>query len=113
MVADDNGCFVSEANVLVRITKRYTADVPDAFTPNNDGINDIIYVNGLGIKEMKEFKIFNRWGELVFETTDITQGWDGTYKGQPQPVETYTYFVLVETWADEILPGKGHIQLMR
>src|SRR5690606_25210461 len=55
-------------------------DVPSGFSPNGDGVNDIVYVRGFSIKEM-DFKIFNRWGELVFESYNQENGWDGTYKG--------------------------------
>jgi len=59
-------------------------DVPNAFTPNGDGINDKVFVRGYGINKMT-WRIYNRWGEMVFETIDKGQGWDGTYKGTIQP----------------------------
>lgn len=77
-------------------------DVPNAFSPNGDGFNDIFYVRGAGVTEL-EFRIYNRWGELVFETNDIaivcndlancieTKGWNGTYKNEKQEMDVYVY----------------------
>ena len=55
--------------------------VPNGFSPNGDGQNDVLYVRGGGVTEMS-WVIYDRWGEKVFETTDPKQGWDGTYKGK-------------------------------
>jgi gliding motility-associated-like protein len=65
-------------------------DVPNAFTPGRFGTNGIVKVQGFGIGSL-DWKIYNRWGELVFKTTDRKQGWDGTYKGVLQPMDVYTY----------------------
>lgn len=68
--------------------------IPNAFTPNNDGINDILFV--LGNDECCKFevlKIFNRWGEKVFETNDINIGWDGTHHGQLVDIGVFVYFL--------------------
>jgi gliding motility-associated-like protein len=67
-------------------------DVPNAFTPNGDGVNDFVKVKGYGIGKM-DWKIYNRWGALVFWSTDIKSGWDGRYKGAMQPQEVYTYIL--------------------
>ncbi len=87
-------------------------DVPNAFTPNNDGINDKIFVRGFGIKKMV-WRIYNRWGTLVFETSDRTQGWDGTYKGGLQPKEVYHFVLDVEYSDDTKYQKKGDITLLR
>jgi gliding motility-associated-like protein len=84
----------------VHIEPKASVDVPTAFTPNGDGINDIIYVDGWGIRKLNYFRIYNRWGELLFESNDIKIGWDGTYKGVPQNMETYVWQVSVETYAE-------------
>jgi len=86
--------------------------LPTAFTPNGDGENDILYVRGAAIKTL-DLKIYNRWGQLVFETTDQKIGWDGTFNGQPQPIEAYAY-VLHATFIDgsaKLL--KGNVTLLR
>jgi gliding motility-associated-like protein len=85
----------------VFIDPQTSVDVPTAFTPNGDGTNDVIYADGWGIKKLNYFKIYNRWGQLVFESNDIKVGWDGTYNGVPQNMETYIYQVSVETYLDK------------
>lgn len=66
--------------------------VPNAFTPNGDGENDIMFVRSSVVEELV-FRIYNRWGELVFETTDINQGWDGTFKGKLSDPDVYDYYL--------------------
>ena len=87
-------------------------DVPNAFTPNNDGVNDKVFVRGFGIKRIS-WKIYNRWGALVFETIDRTFGWDGTYKGVLQPTEVYHYVLDVEYSDNTRFHKKGDITLLR
>ncbi|SHF88294.1 gliding motility-associated C-terminal domain-containing protein [Cnuella takakiae] len=66
--------------------------VPDVFTPNGDGINDVIKPVLPGIVQFKSFKVFNRWGNLLYETREAGKGWDGRYLGALQPTETYLWF---------------------
>ncbi|MCP4441007.1 MAG: T9SS type B sorting domain-containing protein, partial [Aureispira sp.] len=66
--------------------------VPNAFTPNNDGQNDILYVRGANIRELY-FAIYDRWGEKVFETTSLDIGWDGTFKGKTLPPDVFGYYL--------------------
>ncbi len=113
-ITDDVGCFEVTSTYEFEIKPITTIDVPTAFTPNGDGENDVIYVNGFGIKKLIEFKIYNRFGQLVYESADISQGWDGYYRGELQPIETYVYFTSVETWLDgEILTKKGSFNIIR
>lgn len=87
-------------------------DVPNALTPNGDGINDKVFVRGFGIIKML-WRIYNRWGALVFQTSDKTQGWDGTYKGSIQPTEVYHYVLDVEYSDNTKYSKKGDITLLR
>jgi gliding motility-associated-like protein len=113
-LADVMGCFTAQSTFTVEVKPLSSVDVPTAFTPNGDGVNDVVYVAGWGIKKLNYFKIFNRWGELVFETDDITVGWDGTYKGVPQNTETYVYEVSVLPYIDnKPLTKKGAVKLLR
>ncbi|MAY84782.1 MAG: hypothetical protein CMP59_11685 [Flavobacteriales bacterium] len=112
-ISDSLGCFSITDTILVEVVEEFTLDVPQAFSPNGDGVNDIIYVKGWGLKELIAFKIYNRFGELVFEGTEFDQGWDGTYNGKDQMVETYVYTVEAETYAGEVLTKKGNITLIR
>jgi gliding motility-associated-like protein len=87
--------------------------VPTTFTPNGDGNNDIIYVKGWGIKDLISFQIYNRWGELVFETSELSEGWNGFYKDVLQNNDVYTYKVVAMDYFDKQQELQGHINLMR
>lgn len=86
--------------------------VPNAFSPNGDGVNDFVFVEGKGITELT-FRIYNRWGEKVFETHDQSVGWNGYYKGVLQEVEVYTYTVEATFINGQTIPLKGNITLLR
>lgn len=87
-------------------------DVPTGFSPNGDGINDFVYVKGYGISKMT-FRIFNRWGEKVFESTDKSVGWDGRYKGVIQEMEVYGYTLSVDFFDGSKTFKKGNITLLK
>lgn len=99
-IQDNMGCFKTTNTFSIHIEPLSSVDVPTAFTPNGDGINDIIYVDGWGIKKLNYFRVYNRWGQLLFESNDIKIGWDGFFNGAPQNMETYVYQVSVETYID-------------
>ncbi len=88
---DSNGCR-GEDTVRIIVKDDCEFFIPDAFTPNGDQENDVAYLEGFCIDEI-EWKVFNRWGELVFETTDRKIGWDGSFQGKPAEVGSYA------TWA--------------
>lgn len=87
-------------------------DVPNAFTPGRFGKNAIIKVEGFGIGTMN-WKIFNRWGQIVFATSDRHQGWDGTFKGVLQPMDVYTYTLDVQFTDGKKYVKTGDITLLR
>lgn len=91
-VIDANGC-VDSILATIEYSNCCIVFVPDAFTPNNDGINDIIHVRVKGDFDLEVFAIFNRFGELVFETSDLSQGWNGIHKGAIQDLGTYNYYL--------------------
>jgi len=86
--------------------------VPSGFTPNGDGKNEIIRVVGQGIKEL-DFKIFNRWGQLVFATVEKGKGWDGTLAGKPQPAGTYVYVVRIKMNTGQVKEKRGTVTLIK
>jgi gliding motility-associated-like protein len=93
VITDSLGC--SDAITLeVVVQMDYYFYVPTGFTPNGDRVNDYFLVKGLGIEGM-ELQIFNRWGNLIYTSTDITQGWDGTIGGEPAQAGAYSYRVLL------------------
>ena len=87
-------------------------DVPNAFSPNGDGKNDEVRVRGFGIGKMM-FRIYNRWGQVVFQSTDPNQGWDGRFKGTIQPMDVYAYTLDVQFTDGTKKTKKGDITLLR
>jgi gliding motility-associated-like protein len=112
VVSVDNRCFTVTDSIMVFVIIDFHLEMPDAFTPNGDGVNDVIHVKGKNIDEVLEFKVFNRWGNIVFETSDIDKGWDGTLNGKKLPSDTYTYFIRALTNHDYEISRKGTIILL-
>ncbi|MBA3665389.1 MAG: gliding motility-associated C-terminal domain-containing protein [Bacteroidetes bacterium] len=86
--------------------------IPNTFTPNSDGHNDLFIVRGLKVQEVY-FAVYNRWGEMVFETTDKTKGWDGIYKGRPADVGVFGWYLRVKCFNGEETFRKGNVTLIR
>ncbi len=86
--------------------------VPNAFSPNKDGWNDILYVRGDCIKTM-DLVIHDRWGNKVFESTNINYGWDGTYKNQAENTATFAYYLHASLQDGTVVDKKGNITLVR
>lgn len=108
-----NGLICTDTFVL-RTTPIIDAllDVPNVFTPGKFGENGIVYVRGFGIEKMI-WRIYNRWGELVFTSTNKLDGWNGYYKGKLQPTDVYTY-TLDATFIDgNVVKKTGDITLLR
>ncbi|MEX2588616.1 MAG: gliding motility-associated C-terminal domain-containing protein, partial [Chitinophagales bacterium] len=95
----------------IEVLKESVVFVPNAFTPNGDGINDLFKVYGTRIESMR-LQIFNRWGEMIFETNEIDKGWDGTYKGEKLPAGLYVY-ILRGVAANEFVKEVGKVSLLR
>ena len=89
--------------------------LPNAFTPNNDGKNDVLRLRSNFLSELTEvdFFIYNRWGEEMFRTTDATIGWDGTHRGEQLPPDVYGFYLRVLCPNGEELIQKGNITLLR
>ena len=87
-------------------------DVPNAFTPGRFGVNSTVNVRGFGITKMS-WKIYNRWGQLIFQSTSKGIGWDGTYKGKLQPLDVYGYTLDAEFSDGKKLRKTGDITLLR
>ncbi len=86
---------------------------PTAFSPNGDNINNEALIIHKGIKKLIKLQIFNRWGELVFDTTDLNQGWDGKFKGIDQPVGVYQYMYELEDVYSNKISKQGNLTLIR
>lgn len=122
-VVDSNGC-VANASITVFITVTRQVYIPNAFSPNGDGINDFlgVYAGPFRIREIKEFRIFDRWGEQVFHRENIpdpenmldeTNAWDGTFDGEPMDPGVFIYYILIE-FADGVEEAfQGDFTLLR
>lgn len=86
--------------------------VPTAFTPNNDGVNDIFQVKSGAITEL-EFAIYDRWGEKLFETTDLQAQWDGKYKGKPLEPQVLVYYIRARCLDNREFKDKGNITILK
>jgi len=112
-VIDSNGC-INLDTVIITVIANGHIDIPTGFTPNGDGINDIFGVLGnIDLINQLDLKVFNRWGQLVFESKNPSQGWDGTYKNKPQEIGTYVYLANVLYTDGTIDDLKGNVTLIR
>jgi gliding motility-associated-like protein len=111
--SDTLGCFENTYTYNVEVEPLFSVDAPTAFTPNGDGDNETFMVDGWGIKELLELRIYNRWGELLYTTSDLNSGWDGFYKGKLQNMETYIFQASILWYNDEIGEAKGNFKLLR
>jgi gliding motility-associated-like protein len=108
---DGVGCSASDS-IKILVEPIGTVAFPTAFSPNGDGNNDIFSAIGTGAKQFN-LKIFNRWGELIFENNNFSSGWDGTYKGVPQPLDVYIYLAQITLQNNQTLALKGSLTLVR
>jgi gliding motility-associated-like protein len=86
-------CFMRNEEFPIEVIIDFYIKAPDAFSPNGDMNNDVFSLETKNIHEIKEFKIYNRWGDLVFETTRLDEGWNGRVKGKIQNIDTYAFYV--------------------
>jgi len=113
-VSDVDGCTGMDS-VLIKVIDCDASDifVPNAFSPNGDGKNDVLHVRGPDcITEMK-FTVFDRWGEMVFETTSPVEGWNGIYQGKMEDTGVYVYYLRASLLNGTTLTRKGNVTLMR
>lgn len=88
--------------------------VPNAFTPNGDGLNDILYVRGTSLLDIRIFRIFSRNGDLVFESNTMSKGWDGTFQGKPVNGDVFVYYVEAPCPATgNLIQKKGNVTIIR
>jgi len=95
-IVSDQGCKVTDT-LLVKVNGSGPAGVasdlfvPNAWTPNGDGVNDRLFPLTENVTKLNYFRVFNRWGQLMFETSTIGDGWDGVFNGKPMMMDTYTW----------------------
>jgi len=112
-VSNAQGCFDTDT-INVRLFKT-DPDllVPTAFSPDNDGLNDIFRPIVIGMKSLNAFRVYNRWGQLMFSTTQVNNGWDGTFKGAPQSAGTFVWEAEGVTYLGRKIKKKGSVILIR
>jgi gliding motility-associated-like protein len=106
------GANFNDDAFILAVTEGILTFVPQIFSPNSDGVNDILYVEGRKIQELK-FYIYNRWGEKVFETNDKNIGWDGFHRGKDSQSGVYVYYLEAEIEDYGPHKQKGNITLVR
>ena len=99
---------------MVLIDADLTGDIyiPTAFSPDGDGVNDKLYVYGNGLEEI-HLMVFNRWGELVFETTDQNQGWDGNLRGKALNPAVFIYVLSATNVEGQKIKLRGNVTLVK
>lgn len=113
MLIASNAYGCSDTTIKTLITEdAFNIFIPNSFTPNKDSRNDVLYVRGKSVQAVF-FRLYNQWGQLLFETDDLGKGWDGTFNGMEQPVGVYVYYCdAVSKWNEKIAK-KGSITLLR
>lgn len=109
---DAAGCRNIDS-VVVAIDFRAPTFIPNAFTPNGDGVNDVFGLQHLRSQRLLDFRIFNRWGNLVFQTQDAKEGWDGTFQNAPADPDVYYYLIEIAYPDDYRETFKGDVLLVR
>lgn len=108
----DAGCR-GEGFVTIRVYAGPELYVPTAFTPNGDGRNDLFFPYPVGVKKLDYFRVFNRWGQMIFSTSTPGAGWNGVAAGQDQPAGVYIWQVQAVMDGDIIIRKQGTVTLVR
>ncbi len=109
---DKTGCMDS-SKVTITVDYHDNDFIPSAFTPNGDGQNDVFKISHLRYTKLVEFSIYNRWGQRVFHTDDMTKGWDGHFDGEPQDMGVYNYLIITAQTDGSNKTYKGTVTLIR
>ncbi len=113
-VTDKYGCFTIDSSFSVFVEDEYSFIIPNAFSPNADGLNDVFRFYTKGIEELVFFGIYSRWGELLYEFDSIDDGWDGTYRGRPWKTNSkLVYKGQLKKYTGELVDVGGFIVLVR
>jgi len=111
-VYTEEGCFATD-DIHLRFIVGPDIYIPTGFSPNGDGLNDIFRPLPVGIVQMDFFRVFDRWGKMMYSNTEYMKGWDGTFSGQPAPVGTYVWLVQGKDIHGNTLLRKGTVTLVR
>ena len=113
-----HGCTASDTVTIYLFCDKNQVYIPNSFTPNGDGQNDVFYPRGSGISNIKTFRIYNRWGELMFERqnisiNDVSNAWDGSYNGSAPHPDVYVYLIDAVCDTGEPIFIKGDVTIIR
>ena len=111
-IKSEYGCE-GDDSIIVRVVANPSYFVPNAFTPNGDGKNDLLRPRAVGYRNAEYFRVFNRFGEMVHDSKDFEVGWDGMYKGEKADIGTYYYMIKLTNRFGAIETSKGDVILMR
>jgi gliding motility-associated-like protein len=116
--SNDGGCVKSDDITITSVCNNGNFFIPNTFSPNGDGTNDIFYVRGKGLNLIHSLTIFNRWGQAVFQKRDFapndpSAGWDGKINGKPADLDVYVYIVEIICENSSIIPYKGNVALIK
>lgn len=111
-VSNEAGCKAS-ASITVETVNPPQYVVPNAFSPNGDGVNDSFRIINSGSIQAINMRVYNRWGNKVFETTDLNEGWNGRVKGRDSSVGTYVFYAELTLSNGEVIELKGNVTLVR
>ena len=112
IVKDIAGCLGYDT-IWIKAFNKIKYYIPNAFSPNGDGLNDVFRPIPVGIASTELFRIFNRYGELVFETSQWMKGWDGMWKGRTQPLGNYVWILKGKDLNGNVIEMKGNVMLVR
>ncbi|MBS1566673.1 MAG: gliding motility-associated C-terminal domain-containing protein, partial [Bacteroidetes bacterium] len=117
-VTNAGGCINSDKMTIFVFCDNANLFMPDLFSPNGDGQNDYFYPRGRGLYTIKQLRIFNRWGELVFERTgfrpnDEKMGWNGLHGNRPAPADVYVYYIDIICENGTQTTYAGNVMLLR
>ncbi|QHS61364.1 lectin-like domain-containing protein [Chitinophaga agri] len=111
-VTSPQGCIALDT-INVKVYAGPEFYVPSAFSPNNDGLNDVFRAISPGVPELDFFCVWNRWGQEVFRTQSLSTGWDGSYKGQQMPAGTYVWMIQGTDYTGRMFNRKGTVTIVR
>ncbi|MEP7317867.1 MAG: gliding motility-associated C-terminal domain-containing protein, partial [Panacibacter sp.] len=113
-VAVTNACGTTKDTIQVFQQCEFSIFMPNAFTPNGDNLNDVFRIPKGVSNRLLSFKIFNRWGQVIFSTANINQGWNGNLQEYQAPTGTYAYYIVMESIdGKKKLTQKGLVTLLR
>lgn len=117
-VANSYNCTSSDSKKIDLLCGTESVYLPNTFTPNSDGMNDVLYPRGEGIKQIRYLRIFNRWGQLIFEKTnfnsnDKAMAWDGTFRGKPLPPDVFVFSMAIVCDNNQLVETRGNVMIVR